>query len=290
MLQENTLFGVKDKVKIAIDRLQTFVPDEGYYLAFSGGKDSLCIYHLAKEAGVKFDAHYNITGIDPPELVYFIRDNYPDVIRDMYKQSMWKLIEKRGLPTRLYRFCCKELKEHGGEGRICVTGVRWAESVKRKNNRKPFEVMTSKTSDKMLFNDNAEGRRQFENCVVKGKRIINPIIDWLDEDVWEYIKSRGLKYCKLYDEGFKRLGCIGCPMAPNEKLKVFERYPKFEVMYKKAIERFIPGYLKRCEQKGREPLYTTVDEWWNWWIYGKEEDDALDGQADLFEEVNREPF
>lgn len=281
MLVENTLFGVRDKVKIAIDRLRTFEPPEGYYLAFSGGKDSQCIYHLAKEAGVKFDAHYNVTGIDPPELVYFIRENYPDVIRDMYKESMWKLIKKKGLPTRIHRFCCAELKEHGGEGRVCVTGVRWAESNARAK-RKPFEITTPNIKNKMLFNDNETDRRSFENCQIKGKRVVNPIIDWEDSDVWEYIHSRGLKYCKLYDEGFKRLGCIGCPMARKGRLREFARYPKFEIMYKKAIESFIPGYLERCEQKGKEPMYTTVDEWFNWWIYGKDNEDVFDGQEDMF--------
>ena len=122
-LVELTLFGTIDKVKIAKERLKAFEPPEGYYLAFSGGKDSQVIYHLAKEAAVKFDAHYNVTGIDPPELIYFMRKKYPDVIRDMYEKSMFQLIEEKGLPTRLKRFCCEALKEHGGEGRICITDV-----------------------------------------------------------------------------------------------------------------------------------------------------------------------
>ena len=137
-------------------------------------KDSQCVYHLAKEAGVKFDAHYNLTTVDPPELVYFIRNNYPDVIIDKPEMSMWKLIIKNNCPpTRLQRWCCRELKEHGGEGRICVTGVRWAESTRRKTNRAAFEVLASKKEDKLLFNDNDEDRRMFENCMQKGKRIVN---------------------------------------------------------------------------------------------------------------------
>ena len=64
-----------DRVQTAIDRLRNFEPPEGYHLAFSGGKDSQCIYHLAQMAGVKFDAHYNMTSVDPPELIYFIREH-----------------------------------------------------------------------------------------------------------------------------------------------------------------------------------------------------------------------
>ena len=43
--------------------------DAGYWLAFSGGKDSIVLHRLAEMAGVKFDAHYGLTTIDPPELV-----------------------------------------------------------------------------------------------------------------------------------------------------------------------------------------------------------------------------
>jgi phosphoadenosine phosphosulfate reductase len=270
------------RIKTAIDRLQAFEPEEGYYLAFSGGKDSQCIYHLAVEAGVKFDAHYNLTTVDPPELVNFIRKQYPDVSINYPKTSMWKLIEKNGLPTRSKRYCCKILKEGGGEGRICITGVRWAESIKRKNNRRAFEIMGKTTNDKMLFNDNDDGRRLFENCQMKGKRIINPIIDWTDANVWDYIKSRKLPYCKLYDQGRKRIGCIGCPLAGSDNMiNDFERWPKYYYSYIKAIERFIPGYLERCKKRGASPFLTEADKWMEWWINGKTDGwmgEALEGQ------------
>ena len=269
MLVEKHLDGyVRDKVAIAIDRLRAFEPEEGYYLAFSGGKDSQCIYHLAVEAGVKFDAHYNVTGVDHPELIYFMRRNYSDVTREPYKVSMWRMIEKKGLPTRTKRFCCAELKEKGGEGRIVITGVRWEESTAR-SKRRPFEIMTAKKEGKMLFNDNDEDRRMFETCIKKGKRIVNPIIDWLEEDVWEYLNSRKIEHCKLYDEGYKRLGCIGCPMSAHQE-QVLKDYPKFYNAYYRAVERFLPAYLERCKAKGREPFRKTAQELMDWWIYEPE--------------------
>jgi phosphoadenosine phosphosulfate reductase len=215
-LVNETLFGTVDKVKIAIDRLRQFEPSEGYYGAFSGGKDSETIKKLANLAGVRVDWRYNVTGIDPPELVYHIRNNHPDVIFEMYKKSMWKLIVEKGIPpTRIMRYCCEALKEGGGEGRFVITGVRWAESVKRKLNRGIVEITGNKTKDKHIFLniDNDTERRITETCVTKGKRILNPIVDWNDSDVWEFIREYQIKYCSLYDEGFKRLGCIGCPMA-----------------------------------------------------------------------------
>jgi phosphoadenosine phosphosulfate reductase len=269
MLIEKHIDGyIRDKVAIAIDRLRAFEPPEGYYLAFSGGKDSQCIYHLAVEAGVKFDAHYNLTTVDPPELVKFIKTNYSDVLIDYPKESMWKLIVKNNCPPyRNIRWCCRELKEHGGTGHICVTGVRWAESVNRKNKRKAFEVQKPKTF--MLFDDNDKGRRLFETCMQKGKRVVNPIIDWEEEDVWDYLNSRKIKHCCLYDEGFHRLGCIGCPMSGDGRKKEFARWPKYKQSYLRAFEKVI----KSRKAKGLKCTWDTAEEMMNWWL---DEPDAID--------------
>ena len=133
---------IRDKIEASINRLQAMCPEEGYYVAFSGGKDSQCVYHLCKMAGVKFDAHYNVTSVDPPELVQFIKRNYPDVIFDYPRNArgevvtMWNLIPaERMPPTRLVRYCCETLKETSGKGRYTVTGVRQAESANRKRNQ-----------------------------------------------------------------------------------------------------------------------------------------------------------
>ena len=274
MLVETHIDGyIRDKVAVAIDRLRAFEPEEGYYLAFSGGKDSQTIYHLAVEAGVKFDAHYNITGIDPPELVIFIRTNYPDVKRDMYKKSMWKLIVENGPPLQQIRFCCKHLKEKGGENRLCITGVRWAESTRRASNRNAYEYMGKKGSEKMLFSDNDEGRRQFEQCSLKGKFIVNPIIDWLDEDVWEYLNGRSIEHCKLYDEGYKRLGCIGCPMGSTEHREYeLTRWPKFKEAYLRSFKR----WLERNPEKKEKNNWNTPEDVMDWWIYKAETIDYTD--------------
>lgn len=151
---------LRDKVELAIQRLKAFEPPEGYYVAFSGGKDSQCVYHLCKMAGVKFDAHYNVTSVDPPELVKFIRTNYPDVEfvvphdNNGKRISMWSLIaEKLMPPTRVVRYCCQQLKETQGEGRVTVTGVRWAESANRKANQ---GVVTIPKKSKRIVKDMEE--------------------------------------------------------------------------------------------------------------------------------------
>ena len=138
MIEQLNIYG-NSKVEQAIKRFQTFEPPEGYYLAFSGGKDSVVIKALADMAGVKYDAHYQHTSVDPPELIRFIKDSYPDVKiefprdKDGKRITMWNLIPKKSMPpTRVVRYCCRYLKEDGGNGRFKVTGVRWDESVRRR--------------------------------------------------------------------------------------------------------------------------------------------------------------
>jgi len=271
---------VRDKVAIAIDRLRAFEPEGGYYLAFSGGKDSVVIKALADMAGVKYDAHYNLTTVDPPELVQFIKEKHRDVIINYPKESMWKLIIRHGMPpTRLVRYCCLDLKEHGGAGRICVTGIRKAESAKR-SKRKPFEVVTPQIKNKMLFDDNDEDRKLFENCTVKGKRVVNPIIDWTDGDVWEFIRTRGVLYCSLYDEGWKRLGCIGCPMADKSRTKQFQKWPKYKLQYIKTFDRMIARRIERGLPCGKQ--FESGQTCFDWWIQGKQYDDgSFDDQIEM---------
>ncbi|MFA7087501.1 MAG: hypothetical protein WC145_12610, partial [Aliarcobacter sp.] len=109
----------------AIARLRKHEPEDGYYLAFSGGKDSVVIYDLAVRARVKFDPHYSQTTVDPPEVQQFIKEHYPHVAWDKPRNSMFRLIPlKKMVPTRLIRYCCSELKEIGGAGRTVVTGIR----------------------------------------------------------------------------------------------------------------------------------------------------------------------
>lgn len=284
-LVEETLFGREDKVEKAIKRLKAFEPQEGYYVAFSGGKDIQCIYHLCELAGVKFDAHYSVTGIDPPELVWFLKANYPDVKFEYnywnddkpehhYPDgrpkviTMWSLIADHTIPpTRMARYCCAALKETGGGGRIVVTGVRWAESVRRKQNHAVVDIRTSskKLQDEAKFNpayretkhgdsigfmdDNDGTRKMVEQCYMKKRTTINPIVDWEEEDVWEFLNEVvKVPHCELYDQGYTRLGCIGCPLQGRSGMeRDFERYPKYKELYIKAFDRMIknhPGEIK----------------------------------------------
>lgn len=292
-LIEETLFGTVDKVQIAIDRLKAFEPSDGYWLAFSGGKDSVVIKRLAQMAGVKFEAHYSVTSVDPPELVRFIKDVHPDVSFDIPRDkdgkaiTMWNLIPRKGMPpTRIVRYCCEALKESSGKGRVTVTGVRWAESNNRKNNQGAVtltekgigsivsgytENFTQTNRGGVVLNlDNDDARRVVEQCYRTTKILLNPIIDWTDDDVWEFIKGQGVLYCNLYDCGYKRLGCIGCPMSTNAE-KELDANPKYKQSYIRAFNRL----LVNRQKSGKNSKWQTGEEVMDWWLHGGSDSDEL---------------
>lgn len=280
-----TLFGTEDKVQLSIDAIRTFEPSEGYYVAFSGGKDSVVVKKLCDLAGVKYDAHYSVTSVDPPELVQFIKDYYPDVHRDIPHDdsgnpiTMWNLIPRKLMPpTRLARYCCQELKETGGYGRLVITGVRWAESVRRKKYRGLVNIGNTKAASKILNNDNDESRELVESCYQRKKTVLNPIINWEDEDVWEFIRKYDIPYCKLYDEGYTRLGCIGCPMNTAAAAEL-ERYPKYRQAYIRAFDRM----LKEQASKGlKSDLWKTAKDVMEWWLSDRvKTDKPIDGQIEM---------
>ena len=268
------------KEKRAIEILKTFQPSEAYYGCYSGGKDSDTIYILGKLAGINVEWHHNLTTVDAPETVNYVR-SHKDIIIDKPERTMWQLIVDNGMPpTMLVRYCCKELKERGGIGQLCITGVRWDESRKRAENNDIVVVKAKgvqKIADEagadykvdkfggiLLNDDNDESRRVVEQCYRTRKTMVNPIVDWTDENVWEFLHHYGCDSNPLYKEcGYKRIGCIGCPMASESHRNFeFSRYPKFKENYIKAFDRM----LEARRQKGMDVRFQNGEECFRWWM------------------------
>jgi len=267
MLRERQLDGsIRDKAGIAIDRLKFFSSIAsklfgGFTICVSGGKDSSVITDLAIKSKCECRFVHNRTGLDYPETCCFIKDEKRRIEALGYKFNiiiprdkngnritMWKLIAKKGFPTRIRRFCCEHLKESpDGEGEYKVLGIRWQESSSRKTGRKVHEVVNRDKSKKFFTNDeNSMLRRMTEVCFRKNIYILNPIIDWGEAEVWEYIRENNIPYNSLYDKGYRRVGCIGCPMNSRRREELM-RLPKWSDLYKKAGARYLAAHPGICK-------------------------------------------
>lgn len=191
---------------------------------------------------------------------------------------MWNLIPRKKMPpTRMTRYCCSKLKETGCANRMIATGIRWDESRKRKE-RAEFEALghTQKeaifVTEKMLFSDTDESRKLFERCEIKAKTVVNPIIDWKDSDIWDFYRHECKCHNPLYEMGYDRVGCIGCPMAGKHRWKEFADFPKYKDAYMSAFERMLN--MMRNDGSGREPKWKNGEEVFLWWM----EDDNVEGQ------------
>lgn len=203
------------KVEEAIAFIREHEPPEGYLSGFSGGKDSIVTEELMRLSGARYQAVYNCTRIDPPEVVRFIRQHYPQV-RFLYPEiTFWHGIMTKNPPSIHQRWCCDHLKHqpsfHFPQKRR-IFGIRKEESNKRATYPR--------------INRYSRGPKQVQYY---------PILEWTEADIWEFIESRGLAYPSLYDEGFDRLGCVVCPFR-GPQIHAFWRtrfpgaYHTFEVV------------------------------------------------------------
>ena len=259
-LQEKMMYSI-DLLKKAERLALAYGGGNGYYLAFSGGKDSQALYHIAELAGVKFDAHMNFTSVDPPEVIRFVKKQYPEVDFIKPKKSIYQLaVEKQILPTMRVRWCCAEYKENTGAGRVTLIGIRHQESSRRAK-RNEVEISNHKYSGTLEGLDEYRNelkakrarRKSKKNGVnitnadqeqtlgcISGKEslLISPIIHWTEQDVWEFLnKVMEVPHCSLYDEGWHRIGCIGSPMSSTKQKQIENlRYPHVKRNRIKAIK------------------------------------------------------
>ena len=259
-LQEKMMYSI-DLLKKAERLALAYGGGNGYYLAFSGGKDSQALYHIAELAGVKFDAHMNFTSVDPPEVIRFVKKSYPEVDFIKPKKSIYQLaVEKQILPTMRVRWCCAEYKENSGAGRVTLIGIRHQESSRRAK-RNEVEISNRKYSGTLEGLDEYRNGLKAKRARRKSKKdgvnitnadqeqtlgcisgkeslLISPIIHWTEQDVWEFLnKVMEVPHCSLYDEGWHRIGCIGCPMSSVNQKKIENiRYPHVKRNWIKAIK------------------------------------------------------
>ena len=293
-------------------------------LTYSGGKDSDVLLQLAIEClkPNEFEVLNSHTTVDAPETVYYIRDKFKELAdmgikatvkyphdKDGNYLSMWSLIVKKEVPpTRFMRYCCKELKETSTPNRFVATGVREAESQGRKG-RDVFATRGLRKSEayyyyyyshvKEVFEDD-KARREADgvnaneqgvyDCmfISKAKKnddlICNPIYKWLDNEIWEFIRDREMKYNPLYDKGFYRVGCIGCPLAGN-RVTELEMYPKYKNLYILAFQKIVEKRTAKGKVQTSKygQIWKDGESVYKWWI----QDYSDENQMSIFDYINK---
>ncbi len=250
---------MEDLEKKSIERIKTASEMSLFYYkkpllcTYSGGKDSDVMPELFRRSGVPFEVHNSHTTADAPQTVYHIRDTFRELelqgIKcsiDYHKKpdgsrlTMWNLIPKKLMPpTRLTRYCCAELKE----------------------------------------SDNEDTRRLFEKCEMRAETVVNPIIDWKDEDIWDFYWNECKRHNPLYSMGFYRVGCIGCPMASKARYTEFRIFPKYKEAYMRAFEKM----LKERKRRELTTEWNCAHDVFDWWM----EDKNVRGQISIFDEGNK---
>ena len=256
--------------------------ENGYYLAFSCGKDSQALYHVAKLAGVRFQAHMNFTSVDPPQVIRFVRKQYPDVITHAPQNSIYQLAIDRGiLPSMRIRWCCADLKETAGAGKVTLIGIRKAESARRAK-RHEVEVSSKKFSGsfeefgewqaqelekreaKLIRKMKREGKKVNEDefslkkdnevrCINgKDSILVSPIFEWYEQDVWYFLNEVvKVPHCELYDMGYSRIGCILCPMSQyKQKLREMQDFPHVKRKWIEVIKTIRRGGHSQTDLSG----------------------------------------
>ena len=279
-------------------------------VTYSGGKDSDVMLHLAETTlePHEFEVLNSHTTVDAPETVYHIRDVFKRLNRFGVKTfidyhikngkpvTMWNLIPTKSMPpTRIQRYCCQVLKESGTPNRIASLGVREQESSKRAG-RDLFGIRSKTYAEAPFFslshasevhkeaqeiNDPVWDCKLIETMRKHGATVVNPIYHWSEADIWDYIHQEHIETNPLYGCGYRRVGCIGCPLASHkERIKEFHDYPRFKTCYILAFNKLIENMKKKGIRSKRS--WRTGEDVFDWWM--EEHIYNVKGQISMFEE------
>ena len=272
-------------LKVAVKLSQTYYK-KPIVICYSGGKDSDVLLDIAIKTLNKKDFRVlnSHTTLDAPETVYYIREKFAvlkaqgytcDISYPMYKgkrDSFWKLCERRKrLPTRITRFCCASLKEISTPHQIACVGVRSSES-KNREGRDEFGLREDRTVTKTAqhvnamieFDQDPNNKSSFECKIIKGAKkkksmVCNPIYNFEEKDIWQYVKENNIRINPLYSKGYKRVGCVDCPMAGKKRYKEYSDYPKYRDNMIRLCNRILPNIKNN---KG----FLTGEDMFRWWL------------------------
>lgn len=194
----------------AIDYIRNLAKDKDeseMFVSFSGGKDSTVTSDLVCNAlsDKKIIHIYGDTTLEYPTSEVYVkrfRQNHPDIPLLTAKnkdQDFNNLCEVIGPPARMMRWCCTVFK----------TGAITKKIESTFKNAKTLITFQGIRRNESLSRSKYD--RESNESKIKKQISVNPIIDWLDFDVWLYLLSNNVDFNDAYRLGFSRVGCWCCP-------------------------------------------------------------------------------
>ena len=185
-----------------------------FYVAFSGGKDSVVALDLVQRAlpHNKMKVLFGDTGMEFPD-TYRVMDlikgkceelgiEYLRASSKLNTEQTWRLF---GPPAVTNRWCCSVHKtspqimllqeQTGNQGftGMAFTGIRGDESVSRSE-----------------YDDVSYGSKH------RGQYSCHPILEWNSAELFDYIYQENLILNDAYKKGNTRAGCLVCPMSSGK--------------------------------------------------------------------------
>lgn len=185
-----------------------------FYVAFSGGKDSVVAFDLVQRAlpHNQMKVLFGDTGMEFPD-TYRVMDlikekceelgiEYLRASSKLNTEQTWRLF---GPPAVTNRWCCSVHKtspqimllqeQTGNQGftGMAFTGIRGDESVSRSE-----------------YDDVNYGSKH------RGQYSCHPILEWNSAELFDYIYQENLILNEAYKKGNTRAGCLVCPMSSGK--------------------------------------------------------------------------
>jgi len=242
-LQQRQKLPLDAKIMLSKNRIKEWYEhfNGEVYVSFSGGKDSTVLLHLVRSIYPEVKAVYVNTGLEYPEINEFVKtiDNVEMIRPEM---NFIKVIEKYGYPVvskNVSRYVrdlqnptdknqkTRDIRLGKHWGKVGILPKKWLKLVDAPfkcseqccdvMKKRPIKIFEDKNKLKPFIGLMAEESRARKLKLSKGcnsfnqkKPQSNPLSFWTTEDIWEYIKQFNVSYCKIYDSGIKRTGCMFC--------------------------------------------------------------------------------